>query len=48
MQKGAVVTVEAFAIHRELLAAKEKEYDPRVASRILQGANASAATCRVR
>ncbi len=43
MQKGAVVTVEAYAVHRDLLAAKEKEYDPRVASRILQGANASAA-----
>jgi aspartyl-tRNA(Asn)/glutamyl-tRNA(Gln) amidotransferase subunit A len=43
MQKGAVVTVEAYAVHRELLAAKERDYDPRVAGRIKQGANVAAA-----
>ncbi|MCW5770586.1 MAG: amidase [Rhodospirillaceae bacterium] len=43
MQKGAVVTVEAFAIHRALLAAKEAAYDARVATRIKLGGNVSAA-----
>jgi len=43
MQKGAVVTVEAFAVHRELLAAKGQDYDPRVSGRIKQGANVNAA-----
>ena len=43
MQKGALVTVEAFAVHRELLAAEGAKYDPRVASRIRLGANAAAA-----
>jgi aspartyl-tRNA(Asn)/glutamyl-tRNA(Gln) amidotransferase subunit A len=43
MQKGALVTVEAFAVHRNLLAAEGAKYDPRVASRIRLGANAAAA-----
>jgi len=43
MQKGALVTVEAFAVHRNLLAAQGKSYDPRVASRIRLGGNAAAA-----
>jgi aspartyl-tRNA(Asn)/glutamyl-tRNA(Gln) amidotransferase subunit A len=43
MQKGALVTVEAFAVHRTLLASQGGRYDPRVASRIRLGANAAAA-----
>jgi aspartyl-tRNA(Asn)/glutamyl-tRNA(Gln) amidotransferase subunit A len=43
MQKGALVTVEAFAVHRNLLASQGGRYDPRVASRIRLGANAAAA-----
>jgi aspartyl-tRNA(Asn)/glutamyl-tRNA(Gln) amidotransferase subunit A len=43
MQKGALVTVEAFAVHRELLAKGERQYDPRVANRIKLGAAAAAA-----
>jgi aspartyl-tRNA(Asn)/glutamyl-tRNA(Gln) amidotransferase subunit A len=43
MQKGALVTVEAFCVHRHLLAAHGSEYDRRVASRIRLGANAAAA-----
>lgn len=43
MQKGALVTVEAFAVHRHLLATEGDKYDPRVASRIRLGANAAAA-----
>lgn len=43
MAKGALVTVEAFAVHRDLLAAEGAKYDPRVASRIRLGANAAAA-----
>jgi aspartyl-tRNA(Asn)/glutamyl-tRNA(Gln) amidotransferase subunit A len=43
MQKGALVTVEAFAVHRNLLAAEGSKYDPRVANRIRLGANAAAA-----
>jgi aspartyl-tRNA(Asn)/glutamyl-tRNA(Gln) amidotransferase subunit A len=43
MAKGALVTVEAFSVHRELLAAEGAKYDPRVASRIRLGANAAAA-----
>lgn len=43
MAKGALVTVEAFAVHRDLLAAAGAQYDPRVASRIRLGANAAAA-----
>jgi aspartyl-tRNA(Asn)/glutamyl-tRNA(Gln) amidotransferase subunit A len=43
MAKGALVTVEAFAAHRDLLAAEGPKYDPRVASRIRLGANAAAA-----
>lgn len=43
MAKGALVTVEAFAVHRQLLAAEGARYDPRVASRIRLGGNAAAA-----
>ena len=43
MAKGALVTVEAFAVHRDLLASQGGKYDPRVASRIRLGANAAAA-----
>ncbi|MBL8663440.1 MAG: hypothetical protein JNM29_11470 [Candidatus Odyssella sp.] len=43
MAKGALVTVEAFAVHRKLLEAEGAKYDPRVASRIRLGANAAAA-----
>ncbi|MFO0987465.1 MAG: amidase [Alphaproteobacteria bacterium] len=43
MAKGALVTVEAFAVHRKLLEAAGAKYDPRVASRIRLGANAAAA-----
>jgi aspartyl-tRNA(Asn)/glutamyl-tRNA(Gln) amidotransferase subunit A len=43
MQKGALVTIEAYAIHRALLADRESDYDRRVASRIKMGAGVSAA-----
>jgi aspartyl-tRNA(Asn)/glutamyl-tRNA(Gln) amidotransferase subunit A len=43
MQKGALVTVEAFAVHRALLAEHGAKYDPRVAGRIRLGGNAAAA-----
>ncbi len=43
MTKGALVTVEAFAVHRNLLATEGAKYDPRVASRIRLGGNAAAA-----
>jgi aspartyl-tRNA(Asn)/glutamyl-tRNA(Gln) amidotransferase subunit A len=43
MAKGALVTVEAFAVHRQLLAAEGAKYDPRVSSRIRLGGNAAAA-----
>lgn len=42
-QKGGLVVAEAYAVHRELLARREAEYDPRVASRTLRGADISAA-----
>ena len=40
---GTVVAVEAYAIHRELLARRGAEYDPRVSSRTLRGADICAA-----
>ena len=42
-QKGGLVVAEAYAIHRELIARRKADYDPRVASRILRGADISAA-----
>ncbi len=42
-QKGGLVVAEAYALHRDLLARREAEYDPRVASRTLRGAHTSAA-----
>lgn len=36
-RKGGLVCAEAYAVHREELATREAEYDPRVASRILRG-----------
>ena len=42
-QKGGLVVAEAYAIHRELLARRKADYDPRVASRTLRGAEVSAA-----
>jgi aspartyl-tRNA(Asn)/glutamyl-tRNA(Gln) amidotransferase subunit A len=42
-QKGGLVVAEAYAVHRELLARRQAEYDPRVASRTLRGADISAA-----
>lgn len=41
--KGGFAAPEAYAWHRELLAAKRDLYDPRVASRIATGATVSAA-----
>jgi len=41
--KGGLVVIEAYAIHRELIARRKADYDPRVASRILRGADISAA-----
>ncbi len=43
MARGALVTVEAFAVHREMLATRERDYDARVATRIKLGAGVSAA-----
>ncbi len=40
---GGFAVVEAFAWHRDLLATRAGEYDPRVAGRILPGAQMSAA-----
>ncbi len=40
---GGVVGAEAYAIHRELIARRRADYDPRVASRVLRGADVSAA-----
>ncbi|MEW5888454.1 MAG: amidase [Pseudomonadota bacterium] len=40
---GGYSPIEAWAVHRERLAAREAEYDPRVAVRIRRGAAASAA-----
>jgi len=42
-QKGGLVVAEAHAVHRELIARRKAEYDPRVAFRILRGAEISAA-----
>jgi aspartyl-tRNA(Asn)/glutamyl-tRNA(Gln) amidotransferase subunit A len=42
-QKGGLVVAEAHAIHRELIARRKADYDPRVASRILRGADICAA-----
>jgi aspartyl-tRNA(Asn)/glutamyl-tRNA(Gln) amidotransferase subunit A len=42
-QKGGLVVAEAYAVHRELIAGRKADYDPRVASRILRGADLSAA-----
>ena len=36
-RKGGFAAVESFAIHRELIAARALQYDPRVLSRILRG-----------
>lgn len=36
-RKGGLVCAEAYAVHRDTLAIREAEYDPRVASRILRG-----------
>jgi aspartyl-tRNA(Asn)/glutamyl-tRNA(Gln) amidotransferase subunit A len=41
-QKGGLVVAEAYAVHRELIARRKADYDPRVASRILRGADMSA------
>ncbi len=43
MSRGPLVTVEAFAVHRALLATNERDYDRRVASRIKLGGAMSAA-----
>lgn len=42
-QKGGLVVAEAYSIHRELIARRQADYDPRVASRALRGADISAA-----
>ncbi len=42
-QKGGLVLAEAYAIHRELIARRKADYDPRVASRTLRGADISSA-----
>jgi aspartyl-tRNA(Asn)/glutamyl-tRNA(Gln) amidotransferase subunit A len=42
-RKGGLVVAEAYAIHRELIARRKADYDPRVASRALLGADMSAA-----
>ena len=41
--KGGVAAAESYAWHRELLARRGDDYDPRVRSRILRGAEQSAA-----
>ena len=41
--RGGFAAAEAFSVHRALLAEHAAEYDPRVASRILSGADMSAA-----
>jgi aspartyl-tRNA(Asn)/glutamyl-tRNA(Gln) amidotransferase subunit A len=40
---GGFAVLEAYAVHRKLIAERESAYDPRVASRILRGKTASAA-----
>lgn len=42
-QRGGLVVAEAYAVHRELIARRKADYDPRVASRALRGADMSAA-----
>jgi aspartyl-tRNA(Asn)/glutamyl-tRNA(Gln) amidotransferase subunit A len=42
-KRGGLVVAEAYAVHRELLAQRKADYDPRVASRTLRGADMSAA-----
>ena len=42
-RNGGMVMPEAYAIHRALIAARRAGYDPRVASRVLRGAEVSAA-----
>ena len=42
-QKGGLVVAEAYAVHRDLITRRKAEYDPRVASRALRGADISAA-----
>jgi aspartyl-tRNA(Asn)/glutamyl-tRNA(Gln) amidotransferase subunit A len=42
-QKGGLVVAEAYAVHRDLIARRKADYDPRVASRTLRGAEMSAA-----
>jgi aspartyl-tRNA(Asn)/glutamyl-tRNA(Gln) amidotransferase subunit A len=42
-QKGGLVVAEAYAVHRELIMQYKDAYDPRVLSRILRGADMSAA-----
>jgi aspartyl-tRNA(Asn)/glutamyl-tRNA(Gln) amidotransferase subunit A len=41
--KGGIVTAEAYALHRPLIARGEKLYDPRVLTRILRGREQDAA-----
>ncbi|MBE0613323.1 MAG: amidase [Burkholderiales bacterium] len=40
--KGGLVVAEAYAVHRELIAKRKDQYDPRVVSRTLRGADMSA------
>jgi aspartyl-tRNA(Asn)/glutamyl-tRNA(Gln) amidotransferase subunit A len=40
--KGGFAAVEAYALHRDLIATRPSEYDPRVLSRILRGREQSA------
>ncbi len=42
-QKGGLVVAEAHALHRQLIGRRGPDYDPRVSSRILRGADMSAA-----
>jgi aspartyl-tRNA(Asn)/glutamyl-tRNA(Gln) amidotransferase subunit A len=42
-QTGGLVVAEAYAVHRELIARHKHDYDPRVVSRTLRGADMSAA-----
>ena len=42
-RNGGLVVAEAYAVHRELLQRRKAEYDPRVASRTLRGADIRAA-----
>ena len=41
--KGGVVVAEAYAVHRELIERRKEQFDPRVVSRTLRGADMSAA-----